>query len=102
LTIADAVAALLDADAESLADQSKLSKAVLDDPAASDADLRAATASLRAGVAALVEAAKDTPQERALNALVLEHSAAIPTADRSWCIPLGFELRPEDLPKPDW
>jgi len=102
LTTADAVAALLDADAENLADQSNLGKAVQDDPAASDADLRAATATLRAGVAALVEAAKDTPQECALDALVLEHSEAILSEDRSWCIPLGFELRPEDLPKADW
>ncbi|WP_298190690.1 hypothetical protein [Novosphingobium sp.] len=102
LAMAGAVAALLDADAESLADQSKQSKAVLDDPAASDADLRAATATLRAGVAALVEAAKDTPHESALDALVMEHCEAILSEDRSWCIPLGFELRPEDLPKPDW
>ena len=84
------------------ASQTSRSRAVLDDPVASDADLRAATATLRAGVAALVEAAKDTPQERGLDALVLEHSEAILSEDRSWCIPLGFELSPEDLPKPDW
>ena len=102
LAMAGAVAALLHADVKGLENQSKQSKAVLDDPAASDADLRAATAALRAQIAALVETSRDTPYEGALDALVLEHSEAILLEDRSWCIPLGFELRPEDLPKPDW
>lgn len=102
LAMAGAVSDLLGTSAKGLADEAAHSKAVLDDPAAADADLRAATAALRAGIAALVEAAKDTPQESALDALVLEHSEAILLGDRSWCIPLGFELRPEDLPKADW
>jgi hypothetical protein len=102
LAMAGAVATLLHADAKGLENQSKQSKAVLDDPAASDAELRAATAALRAQIAALVESSRDTPHEGALDALVLEHSEAILLEDRSWCIPLGFELRPEDLPKPDW
>jgi hypothetical protein len=102
LAMAGAVIELLGTGAKGLADEAAHGKAVLDDPAATDADQRTATAALRAGIAALVEAAKDTPHESALDALALEHSEAILTSDRSWCIPLGFELRPEDLPKADW
>jgi len=102
LAMAAATCGLLQAGAKSLEGLSAQSKSVLDDPAASDAGLRAATEALRAGIAALVEASENTPQESKLDALVMEHSEAILLADRSWCIPLGFELRPEDLPKPDW
>ena len=102
LAMAAAVSALLHAEAKGLEDLAGQGKVVLDDPAAADADLRAATVALRAKIAALVEASRNTPHESALDALVLEHSEAILSQDRSWCIPLGFELRPEDLPKPDW
>jgi hypothetical protein len=102
LTMANAVCARLQANACGLEDLSAKGQATLDDPSASDADFRAATAALRAMIAVLVETSQDTPHESALDALVMEHSEAILSEDRSWCIPLGFELRPEDLPKPDW
>ncbi len=102
LDMAAAIVALLPAEAVDLAPLASAGRTVLDDPAASDADLRDATGALRAAIAALVEAVHGTAQENALDTLIMDHSETILLEDRVWCVPLGFELRPQDLPKPAW
>ena len=94
--------ALLPADAGDLALLAAEGRAVLDDPSSTDADFCAATGVLRAKIAATVEAGQGTAQESALDALIMDHSERILMEDRAWCVPLGFELRPDDLPRPDW
>lgn len=74
----------------------------LDSPYAEDADYRGSTGKLRAKIAALVADAQGSAYEAALDALVMDHSGPILLQDRVWCGPLGFELRPDDLPAPHW
>lgn len=102
LELSAAVVALLPADAGDLALLAAEGRAVLDDPSSTDADFCAATGVLRAKIAATVEAGQGTAQESALDALIMDHSERILMEDRAWCVPLGFELRPDDLPRPDW
>ena len=99
--MAEAVAALLPG-AQALAVQAGEGRSLLQSPEADEHDYQRFTADLRAAIAALVEAAAGTAHEAALDALVLERSAPILLQDRVWCLPLGFELRPEDLPAGDW
>ncbi|MDP3676567.1 MAG: hypothetical protein Q8R44_15950 [Novosphingobium sp.] len=77
-------------------------QSLLDSPTTEDIDYRRSTADLRARIAALVADARGSAYESALDALVLDHSGPIVLQDRVWCAPLGFELRPDDLPAPDW
>ena len=77
-------------------------RSLLESLSAEDADYRRSTGELRAKIAAQVADAKGSAHEAALNALVLDHSGPIVLQDRVWCAPLGFELRPDDLPAPDW
>lgn len=75
---------------------------LLDSPSAEDGDYRRSTGDLRARIASLVADAQGSAYEAALDALVLDHTGPIVLQDRVWCAPLGFELRPDDLPAPDW
>ena len=77
-------------------------RSLLDSPSAENADYRRSTADLRARIAALVADAQGSAYEVALDKLVLDHSGPILLQDRVWCAPLGFELRPDDLPAPEW
>lgn len=77
-------------------------RSLLESPYAEDADYRRSTGELRAKIAALVADAQGSAYEAALDALVMDHSGPILLQDRVWCGPLGFELRPDDLPAPDW
>jgi hypothetical protein len=87
---------------ETLAAQVAEGRALLQSPSAEDSDYQRITRALRADIAALVEGSAGTAHEAALDALVLERSEAILLQDRVWCLPLGFELRPEDLPAGEW
>lgn len=89
-------------EAGALAAGATVGRRLLESPTAEDADYQQATADLRASIAALVESSPGTAHEAALDALVLEQSEAILLQDRVWCLPLGFELRPQDLPSPAW
>lgn len=75
---------------------------LLTSPSAEDADYRRSTQDLRATIAALIADAKGSTYESALDGLVVDHSGPILLQDRVWCAPLGFELRPDDLPAPEW
>lgn len=102
VAMASAVAELLKSDADGLESLIADGQSVLNAPACTDADLRIATGALRAKITAMVEMAHDATRENALDALIMEHSEAILIDDRTWCVPLGFELRPQDLPRPVW
>lgn len=65
-------------------------------------EYRDITGQLRVCIAALATAAQGTEYEAALDTLILEFGAPILLQDRIWCVPMGFELRPEELPLPDW
>ncbi len=101
---AEAAAALVPggAGAAALTAEAAAGRTLLLSPEADEAAYQQASAALRAGIAALVEASAGTAHEAALDALVLDRSAAIVLQDRVWCLPLGFELRPQDLPAGDW
>ena len=60
------------------------------------------TRRLREGLAGLLALSISHAAEAALQALVLERSEAILLAARVWCLPLGFELNPEALPRLGW
>jgi len=104
--MADAIAALLGdhdgTDDSGLRTLAQHGRDVLDDPAADEADYRRCTEHLRAKLAEVVAAAEGAPYEAALDAMILARSAPILLQERIWCLPLGFELKPEDMPKPGW
>lgn len=106
LDMAEAIGALLadraGADGAGLDALVAEGRSLLDCASAEDADYRRSTGELRAKIAALVADAQGSLYESALDALVLDHSGPIVLQDRVWCAPLGFELRPDDLPAPDW
>ncbi len=77
-------------------------QAMLDSATAEGADYRRFTATVRERIAELVEAAGGQKHELLLDALIIDRSGPILMQDRLWCLPLGFELRAEDLPPPDW
>jgi hypothetical protein len=100
LDMAEAV--LQHADSAALGSSVAAGRAVLDLPEADDSKIQAATIALREEISSLVASAAAAPYEAALDALILEKSEAILMQGRLWCLPLGFELKPEDLPQPGW
>lgn len=75
---------------------------LLNCPEAEIADYREFLGELRVSIAALATAAENADYESALDALIIDLSGPILLQERIWCIPLGFELRPQDLPEPNW
>jgi hypothetical protein len=65
-------------------------------------EYRAITMCLREQLAALSNAAVGTPCKETLDRMILEKSGDLLMQYRLWCAPFGFELKPEDLPKPAW
>ena len=106
LAMAEAIGALLagraGADGGGLDPLVAEGRSLLDSPSAENADYRRSTADLLARIAALVADAQGSAYEAALDKLVMDHSGPILLQDRVWCAPLGFELRPDDLPAPEW
>ena len=90
------------AGADSLACAIKHGESALADPEADIADFETASRSLRDGVTALSHASVGQPHQAQLDAAILEKSGALVAQNRLWCVPFGFELQPENLPKPDW
>ena len=87
---------------DSLACAIKHGESALADPEADIADFETASRSLRDGVTALSHASVGQPHQAQLDAAILEKSGALIAQNRLWCMPFGFELQPEKLPKPDW
>jgi hypothetical protein len=100
LDLADAVLRLVTSD--TLSRFVSEGRVELQRPEADDADYVAATRELREAISTQVVEAEGTAHEAALDALILEKSAPILMQDRLWCLPLGFELKPEDLPPAQW
>ena len=90
------------AGADSLAGAIQDGERALADPEADIADFETASRSLRDGVTALSHASVGQPHQARLDAAILEKSGALIAQNRLWCVPFGFELQPENLPKPDW
>lgn len=87
---------------DSLACAIKDGESALADPGADIVDFEAASRSLRDGVTALSHASVGQPHQAQLDAVILTRSGALIAQSRLWCVPFGFELQPENLPKPDW
>lgn len=87
---------------DSLARAIEAGESALADPEADIADFETASRSLRDGVTALSHASVGQPHQAQLDAAILEKSGALVAQNRLWCAPFGFELQPENLPKPDW
>lgn len=106
LDLAAAICALLGdrsgPDISDLAAVASEGRKLLDNPSAEDADYCRCTRGLRELIAALVADGTSPADQTSLDALVLDMSGQILSQDRVWCLPLGFELRPDDLPPPDW
>lgn len=87
---------------DSLACAIEAGESALADPEADIAHFETASRSLRDGVTALSHASVGQPHQAQLDAAILEKSGALVAQNRLWCAPFGFELQPENLPKPDW
>lgn len=87
---------------DSLARAIEAGESALADPEADIAHFETASRSLRDGVTALSHASVGQPHQAQLDAAILEKSGALVAQNRLWCAPFGFELQPENLPKPDW
>jgi hypothetical protein len=106
LDLANAIIDLLKshgaAGSDELAGLVEKGQVALKEPEAEEPDYRHITDQLRSIIAAMSEAASATGHEAALDALIIERCGQILLDDRVWCSPLGFELRPQDLPVPLW
>lgn len=65
-------------------------------------DYQHTTRQLRELVATLVTDSSSEAEAADLQAMVLARSGAMIGDARLWCLPLGFELDPEALPRRDW
>jgi hypothetical protein len=100
IDMADAVQQLVTS--QDLARLAASGRAALDRPEAEEEDYQAVTRGLREAIASLATTSNGAPHEAALDALILEKSEPILMQGRLWCLPLGFELKPEDLPNAAW
>lgn len=91
------------ADAENgLASKVETAEAVLNDPDKDLADFELASRELRDAVTAASSAAVGKPQGGRIDAAILDRHGNMLAQSRQWCLPFGFELQPELLPKPAW
>jgi hypothetical protein len=95
IDLATAVAAT--ARDDSVGDLARRGQLAFDDPDADDTHLIAVTRALRDAVGDRVEAALGAPYEAELTQLIVTQSAEPLRRERIWCVPLGFELKPDDL-----
>lgn len=87
---------------EGLSKDIEAGEKALADPEADIAEFEVASRRLRDGVTALSSASVGQPYQRSLEVAILDKSAALLAQARQWCLPFGFELHPENLPKPAW
>ncbi|MDT7533128.1 hypothetical protein OVY48_06730 [Sphingobium sp. SA2] len=104
--LADAVADIIGthapSDADDLRSFAQSARTLLQSATAEWTDYIDATRDLRARVAGVTERSAGAPYEQALDQLVIATSTDLHLQSRLWCLPFGFELKPEDLPKPAW
>lgn len=89
-------------EAEALLAVVTVGASVLADPEADLAEYDIATRHLRDGLTRLSHLCVGTTCQRDLDRLVLDRSNSIMLQSRQWCSPLGFELKPDELPAPAW
>jgi len=77
----------------------KLGKSELDRPTAENEDYLIVARQIRETISATIAEAVGKPFAQRLNALIIKTSEQQLLQERVWCLPFGFELRPEDLPK---
>jgi hypothetical protein len=85
-----------------LAEAINVAQRALADPEADIAEFETASRRLRDLVTELSHASVGQPCQAQLDATILEKSGALVAQYRLWCAPFGFELQPENLPKPAW
>jgi hypothetical protein len=76
----------------------KLGKSELDRPTAENEDYLIVARQIRETISATIAEAVGKPFAQRLNALIIKTSEQQLLQERVWCLPFGFELRPEDLP----
>ncbi len=86
---------------DQLATAENTGKADLLRPEAEVEDYVIITRLLRELIASAVPAAADKPHERALDLLIIQRQKKFLLQQRAWCVPLGFDPKPEDLPTMD-
>jgi hypothetical protein len=79
----------------------RLGKTELDRPEAENEDYLIVARQIREMLSAIIAAATDQPFAQQLNALIVRSSQQLLLQERVWCLPFGFELRPEELPSID-
>ena len=77
-------------------------EAALSDPEKDIADFEQASRQLRDAVTAASSAAAGTAHGKRIDAAILGRHSEMLAQSRQWCLPFGFELQPELLPKPAW
>lgn len=77
-------------------------KAVLHDPEKDIADFAAAARRLRDAITMVSHAAVGKPHQQLLERAILDRQRDMVSQSRLWCLPFGFEIKPELLPKPGW
>jgi hypothetical protein len=101
IEIARTAADIADASGE-LAEGIKAGEQALADPEADIAEFETASRALRDSVTALSHASVGQPFQLKLEAAILNKSSTLVAQYRQWCLPFGFELHPEALPKAAW
>lgn len=77
-------------------------RAALESPTSEADDYQRSTRGLRELVTALVTQSSSEAEAAGLQALVLARSGEMLGDARLWCLPLGFELDPDALPRREW
>lgn len=85
-----------------LAARVEAAEAILNDPEKDLADFESASRQLRDAVTKASSDAVGTPHAERLDAAILDRHSEMLAQSRQWCLPFGFELQPELLPKPAW
>lgn len=77
-------------------------EAILDDPEKDLADFEGASRRLREAITAASSNLAGSGQKERVETAILDRNADMLAQCRLWCLPFGFELQPELLPKPSW
>ena len=96
--VADIVANELPVQKTQLESSIALGKKELDRPTAENEDYLIVARQIRETISATIAEANEKPFAQRLNALIIKTSEQQLVQERVWCLPFGFELRPEDLP----
>lgn len=95
------VAAISDAE-EGLTVLVDSAELVLEDPEKDLADFELASRQLRDAITVASSDAVGAPHGERIDAAILDKHGEMLAQSRLWCLPFGFELQPELLPKAAW